>query len=91
MTEEWTSDYQMPIPLQGACAVQYNGKILLLGGKNEKLSGEQDLFNFWLYLSPLSKLPDQTTTKGSSMYLLRNEDLGFSNLLREHSHMTSDF
>ena len=45
----------MPIPLQGSCAVQYNGKILLLGGKNEKPSGEQDFFNFWLYLPPYSK------------------------------------
>ena len=36
----------MPIPLQGSCAVEYDGKILLLGGKNENVSGEVDISSF---------------------------------------------
>jgi len=56
LTEEWTSDYQMPIPLQGSCAVQYNGKILLLGGKNEKGSSQVMQFDpatgIWSYIWP---------------------------------------
>ena len=39
-TDQWTSENLMPIPLQGSCAIQHNGKILLLGGKNEKISGK---------------------------------------------------
>ena len=35
--EKWDDSKEtLPMPLQGSCAIEYVGKILLLGGKNEK-------------------------------------------------------
>ena len=35
--EKWQSSVtSLPYPLQGSCAVEFMGKILLIGGKNEK-------------------------------------------------------
>lgn len=33
---KWEGSDQLPMPLQGSCAVEHKGKIFLLGGKNEK-------------------------------------------------------
>jgi len=58
LTDQWTTETQMPMALQGSCAVTFNGKILLLGGKNEKISGSSKVLQFdpdnqtWSYIWP---------------------------------------